>query len=132
MSTSNKGGIGVLLALILAMLFALVCMIMMGIPGIVIFEVADIPLSFLPQFNGEYELDFGVYYGSLWALIMVGVYIAAVNRHVPEKWKKSPKTYKFIYMMISTVVMSILLAMPFHVYASWKTHHKIGSERRFS
>ena len=95
---------------------------MMGIPGLMIFGVADIPLSFLPKFHGDNLSEIGAIYGLVWPLFLIGVYIAAANRVVPEKWKQSPKSYKTLYMVILTVVMSIILALPFHIYASWKSH----------
>jgi hypothetical protein len=127
---NKKGGIGILFMLLFAGTFALANLMMMGIPGIAIFQIADVPLTFLPQYQSDYWGLIGLTYGTIWPLLMFAVYVAGVNRGVPEKWKTSPRIYKVGYVFMLAAIVSVILALPIHLYASWKTYgHEHVSQR---
>ena len=130
MATGNKSAFGLVITLILATVFVIVSTtMMMGIPGLMVFALADFPLSFiLPRFHGDFLLETGVYYGITWSLLMVAVYIASASKKIPEKWIKSPKIYRVIFAVSLTILMSVSLAFIFHTYASLKTYEYYGAE----
>jgi len=123
MDANEKGAYAMLAVLLLASLLAFLNGALMEIPGLLEFEAADFLLSFfLPTFNGEYLLEIGAIYGRVWPLLMAGVYAISVNRNVPDKWKRSPKTYKAMYLAILTAVMSTILALLLHLHGVSKNH----------
>ena len=87
MTDNNKGDLGVLVMLLLAGVFALANLMMALIPGLALFEIADLPFAFLPDKHGDYWEKAGIFYGTAWSFLMFGVYVAGANRQVPEKWK---------------------------------------------
>lgn len=121
MGDRKKNGYWGLVVLVLPLLFFLINVKMNGIPGIVIFALAELPLSFLPDYNGDHALVFAIIYGIIWPVIIFGAYVIGVNKAVPEKWKKSPKIYRSLFAILVAVVMSIAMALPFHLYALMKS-----------
>jgi hypothetical protein len=127
MNDSIVSRIGVLVVLIAALVSAVVNVLMKGVLGLAVFAVADIPLSpLLPGFHGDYLPAIGTIYGLFWPLLMAGIFIITVNRRVPEKWQKSPLMFRSAFMALSTVAMSVVLALPFHLYGIWMTHREYG------
>ena len=127
MSDSVASRIGVLLVLIAALVSAVANVLMRGVLGLAVFAIADIPLSpLLPGFHGDYLPGIGTIYGLFWPLLMAGIFIITVNRQVPGKWQKSPLTFRSAFMALSTIAMSVILALPFHLYGIWMTHREYG------
>lgn len=127
MNDSVWARIAVLLALIAAVAAAVANMLMKGVLGLAVFNVADVPLSLLlPDFHDDYRSVIGSVYGLFWSLLTAGLCIIAVNRRVPEKWRASPRLFRGAFLGLSTVAMSLLLALPFHLYGVWMTHQEYG------
>lgn len=127
MSDSVLARIAVLLVSLTALVSAVVNVLMKGVLGLVIFEVADTPLSLLlPDFHDDYRQVIGSVYGLFWSLLMAGIFIIAVNRRVPEKWQGSTLLFRTALLGLSAVAMSVILALPFHLYGIWMTHREYG------
>ena len=127
MNDSVLGRVGVLLVLIAALVSAVANVPMKGALGSAVFAIADIPWSLsLPDFHGDYRVSIGVVYGLFWPLLMAGLVIIAVNRRVPERWRNSPLMFRAAFIVLAGVAVSVILALPFHLYGVWMTHREYG------
>lgn len=128
MNDGIAGRIGALIAMIAALVLALTNVLMKGVPGLAVFAVADFPLSLLlPGFRDDYLPAIGFIFGLFWFLLMAGIIIVALNRNIPERWRKSPLIYRTVFMVLSTVAMSAVLALPFHLYGILMTRLEYGA-----
>jgi len=112
-----------ILALLITTLFTYANIRLIGAPGLFIFLLADFIWSLLvPKFHGDYLLDIGVRFGVVWPISMAVVFYVTCLKD----GNQNSKVVRIRQYLKRSVVVTLLLALMFHLYAFERTRNLYG------
>lgn len=128
MNDSATARLIMLVVMVAALVSTVLNVVLRGAPGAAVFAVADLPWALLlPPFRDDYLPGIGITFGLFWPLLLAGLVIIAVNRALPEKWRRAAPWYRLAWLSVTSVGSSVVLALPFHLYGLWMTHRDYAS-----